>query len=168
MNETKQSIEKYFEELPYNFKKAISDTPWKLLVNKIGAAHNLDAPQLTSLETETMFILYGIEDAEDYMSNLEKELNLSESIALALSNNIAKEIFEVISNKAKKLENSTSNESTLVTQAPGITPANLPMVEEGEIAHNVPHVEQKEEKPVEPAPAYKYERGKDPYHEPLV
>ena len=83
-----------------------------------------------------------------------------------------------------------------VSNIPVIPPANLPMVEEGEVVHSVPHVEPSSaqgfggaKQPVPPArqdlagsvsipvpqksepkttlPDYRYE-GKDPYREPLV
>ena len=70
---------------------------------------------------------------------------------------------------------------TAPVSVPEIAPNNLPAVEKGETAHEVPHVEPNPSTPLgasnQPAtnreqpkvslPDYRYDGGKDPYREPL-
>ncbi|GEM_PF-2714934 len=57
---------------------------------------------------------------------------------------------------------------------PELAPSNLPMIEEGEAAHDTPQIEPKalsQETKSEPKvslPDYRYEGGQDPYREPLL
>lgn len=176
------SAEQYFKELPENFQRAITDTPWKKIQAEINHSNNLTVEQGLILETETMLVLYGIEEAADYSSNLVRELGIEEETAELITRNVTEKIFEPIAEKAKdfKAKNSKSLE---------ISPQNLPMIEKGEVAHDVPHeepkieakptivpqtapeapkVEVKQEEPLAPPrPAYSYPGGKDPYREPI-
>jgi hypothetical protein len=93
----------------------------------------------------------------------------------------------------KYLENNILNKYEIIENVPEETGhANLPMVEPGEVAHDVPHVEQPLNAPVSSAPAAPplspppevtkaepskpafvppkshYSSGQDPYREPLV
>lgn len=175
MNETDKLIEEQRKTLPLNLQRAIDAVPWKALVQEIGKANTLDAEQIVSLEQETMFIIYGFENPNDYVSNIAREVGISEEAAYTIAESIVAQIFDPI------LKKSEENETVVATPAsvPEIPPVNLPMVERGEVAHDVPHVEQPKAQPVQPArqdlagpkvplPDYRYEEGKDPYREPLA
>lgn len=186
MNETDKLIEEQLKTLPSNLQQAINAVPWKMLVQEIGKANTLDAEQIVSLEQETMFIVYGFESPNDYVSNVTKNIGVSEDVAYTIAESIAEKIFNPILQKSEELEKSNEKKFEPVTSAsvPEIPPVNLPMVEKGEVAHDVkpvetsippspippPQSEMKSEQPKEkvPLPDYRYEAGKDPYREPLV
>ena len=177
MNETDRLIEEQLKTLPPNLRQAIGSVPWKALVQGIGKANALDAEQIASLEQETMFIIYAFEPPEDYIANIIKEVKISEDTAYTIAESVVGKIFDPISQKSEEYETNIAP-----TSVPEIPPANLPMVEEGEVAHTIPHVQparqdlagsdlagsQIKSEPKVSLPDYRYEGGKDPYREPLV
>ncbi len=170
MNEIDKLVEEQLKTLPPNLRQAIGVVPWKALVQDIGKANALDVEQIASLEQETMFIIYGFENPNDYVSNVTKNIGISEDIAYAIAESIVNKIFDPILKKSEEYAKATTP-----TSVPEIPPANLPMVEEGEVAHDAPQIEPKalsqETKPElkvnASLPDYRYESGKDPYREPL-
>ena len=181
MNETDKLIEEQLKKLPPNLQRAINAVPWKALVQEIGKINTLDAEQIASLEQETMFIIYAFESPKDYLANIIREVGILEDIALNIAESIADKIFNPILQKSEELGKSseTKSEPVVTNSVPEIPPVNLPMVEKGEIAHDV--------NPIQPArqglagsasvtkpeqikvslPDYRYEKDKDPYREPL-
>jgi hypothetical protein len=183
MSDAIKTLELYFKELPDNFQKAITNSSWETSIKKIGNDNNLNPEKNEALEIETRLVLYGIEETEDYVSNIIQEMSLNEPMAIKIADAVSKNIFQPIMQKARDIENSTkigTNESEKKAIIPETVSSGLPMIEEGEVAHDVPHVEPatdtisislqeiKPEKP-EPAPApkYNYPGGADPYREPL-
>lgn len=167
MNEIDKLIEEQFKKLPLNLQRAINAVPWKSLVEEVGRANALNAEQIALLEQETMFIIYAFENPDDYVSNIARELNMSEEIAYTIAESIGNKIFVPISDESERQNIATP------TDIPAIPPIILPMVEKGEVAHTVPHIEQPN--PSTPLgasnqtkvslPDYRYESGKDPYRE---
>ena len=172
MNEQEKLIEEQLKTLPPNLQQAINAVPWKTLVQEIGKAKTLDAEQIVALEQETMFIIHAFENPNDYVSNIVREVGVSEEVAYTIAESVANKIFDPILEKSEEHENAKESH------------ANLPMIEEGEVAHDVAHVEptiqparqdltgSESPKPKEETkpslPDYRYEGGKDPYREPLV
>jgi len=183
MNETDKLIDEQFKTLPASLRQAINIVPWKAFVQEIGRANTLDTEQVAALEQETLFILYGFENPNDYIASISREMNLSEENALTIAESVADKIFTPISEKSEAYLNSATPTST-----PEIPSSNLPMVEpasaqgsgearKGEVAHTVDSkqytVDSKPEsiKPEETKvsiPDYRYEANKDPYREPLA
>jgi len=154
MNEQDKLIEEQLKTLPPNLQQAINAVPWKSLVQEIGKQNNFSDEQIASLEQETMFVIYEFENPVDYPANIIRELNISEKTAYAVLESVANKIFDPI-----------------LAQVPETLPANLPMVEPGEVAHTVDSkqyiVDSKPEPSKVTPPDYRYPEGKDPYHEPL-
>lgn len=181
MNETEKLIEEQFKTLSPALQQAINTVPWKNLVQEIGKQNNLTDEQIFSLEQETMFIIYAFENPNDYVSNITKNVGVSEEVAYTIAELAANKIFDPILKKAEELEQQK-------TSIPQIPPTNLPMVEEGEVAHTVDSRQyivdseqkivdsrqeivdgekQETEKPRISLPDYRYPNDKDPYREPL-
>lgn len=169
MNETEKFVEDQFKRLPEALQKALNIIPWKSSVKEIAISNGLSSEQTETLERETMFIIYGFENPADYIANIMREVEINEEVATNIAETVNEKIFEAIAQKLEGLDRPTSE-----------TPHNLPMVEKGEVAHEVPHVEiqnnelgiknnevKKDEKPKISVPDYRYEAGKDPYREPL-
>ena len=155
MNETDKLIEEQIR------RQAIGAVSWKALVQEIGRANMLDAEQIASLEQETMFIIYAFDNPDDYVSNIARELDISADVAYTIAESIGDKIFDPISKQSEGYENMTVSASV-----PEIPPVNLPMIEEGKVAHDAPKIETESEPKVS-LPDYRYEGGKDPYREPL-
>jgi len=183
MNETDKLIEEQLKKLPPNLQRAINAVPWKALVQEIGKTNVLDVEQIVSLEQETMFIIYAFESPKDYLANIMREVRISEDTALNIAESVADKIFNPILQKSEGSEKTikTKTESPAPVSAPEIPPVNLPMVEQNEGVHDVPHVEpttdnrqsttstiKQEPQPQVPLPNYRYPNNKDPYREPLV
>lgn len=182
MNEEEKLIENQFKTLPPNLQKAINTVPWKAVVQEIGKANALDTEQITSLEQETMLILYAFEKPDDFIINITREIGINDEKAGLIAEDIANKIFAVIQKKSEETESQPAPEPTKV---PEIPPTNLPMVEKEEVVHDVPHVEQPIATPPPTPTAAKpeseiksdskitipenphYPGGKDPYREPL-
>lgn len=154
MNEDNEKlIQEQFSKLPEDLRKTIESVPWKSSIKEIAQQNNLSPEQSESLERESMFILYGFESPNDYIANLVREVAIPEETAIAIAETVNERIFKVIESKIDGGENKPAAEH------------NLPMVEPGEVAHDVPHVEKPK---IVAVPDYRYPDGKDPYHEPLA
>ena len=176
MNEQEKLIEEQKKTLTPNLLRAIDTVPWKTLVQEIGKVNTLNAEQIVSLEQETMFIIYAFEPPEDYIANMIREIGLSEDVASSIAESVAGKIFDPIMNVIETPDGVKSD-------VPQVIHNNLPMVEKGEVAHTVPHVEplvpptpsvtttppqpQTKPEPKVSLPDYRYPGGKDPYREPL-
>jgi hypothetical protein len=207
MENDKNIVQEQFDSLPPEIKEALNQFPWQERVKNIAAREGLEEEKSARLETEVMLVLYGFLPAESFQENLKVKVGIDNLQAIRIEEAVAQEIFEEIEeNYQKTLETVKNNEPIIITtenkeealeelsrrgeinkqnivpSKPAGAHANLPMVEEGEVAHEVPHVEKvnnelgiknndinQEEKPkIAQVPNYSYPAGKDPYKEPLV
>ena len=164
MNEQDKLIEEQLKTLPQDLRQAINSVPWKNLVQEIGKQNNLKPEQISSLEQETMLIIYGFVNPGEYSTNLAREIGIDEIAAENLASSIWDKVMEPISQKVV-------NKEAVAIETPS---ANLPMVEPGEIVHEVSHVEsgiksstipEANNQPKVSLPDYRYPDGKDPYRE---
>jgi len=189
MNEEEKIIQEQLQKLPENLRKAIEAVPWKSSVKEIAITNKLSFEQVATVERETMFILYGFENPDDYVGNLMREVQIDENTAVTIATEVNEKIFKAI---ALKIDESTKPQPPAAQPvAPETPPANLPMVEpafaqgsvmvkKGEVAHNVAPATSEvgsknqevrmgeTEKPKMPTPTVHYPGGQDPYREPLV
>ena len=161
MNEQDKLIEEQIKTLPPDLVRAIQAMPWKKLVREVGEQNNLTEEQISALEQETMFILYAFEPPEDYISNLLREMGVTEDVAFGIAETINEKIFEPILTKSEELKGKDKEEPEALTSVLEIPSENLPvieppfaqdviMVKKGEAAHTVPHVEQPTTPPIAP------------------
>jgi len=139
MNEIDKLIEEQFKKLPLNLQSAIKLVPWKTLVSEVGKANALDSEQIASLEQETMLIIYGFEDPNDFIDSISREVGVENSIATTIANDIAEKILNQITEKTKtgigttpvanKFENITDKLPEIAPEIlPEVPPENLPSV----------------------------------------
>jgi transcription elongation factor len=161
MNEEDKLIQEQFQKLPPELQQAINAVPWKAAVKEVASSNNLTQEKAEILERETMFILYGFENPDDYIKNMMREVQINEEIAAKIAGEVNEKVFKVIAEQMDK------------AQAPQAIHNNLPMVEPGETVHDVsPAVDSKQqivdsEKPQVSTPDYRYPGGADPYREPM-
>lgn len=158
-NETDKLIEEQVKTLSPNLQRAINIVPWKSLLQEIGMASTLNLEQIASLEQETMFIIYGLENPNDYISNIIREMSLSKEIAYRIAESVANKIFEPILKRSDELEKEKLQTPPVVPLPTPINPPNNPpvvepafaqgsiMIKKGEVVHSVPHVEQPKPEP---------------------
>ena len=170
-NDTEKLIEEQLGKLPVSLRKAIEVVPWKSSIKEIAVSNKLTLEQTETLERETMFILYGFENPQDYIGNMVRELGIGEEIATTIAEAVNEKVFKVIALKVDELNKPAQPLS--VSKTPEIPPANLPMVEPASAQGSEPPARQGlassglDKPKMAPVPDYRYPGGKDPYREPL-
>lgn len=155
-NDTDKLIKDQVNSLPLNVRESINRIPWKNKIKDIAKREGLDEEKSTALETETMFILFGFLSFETYVENIIREIGLDQEMANRISDSVYNEIIleiqkqfemiEAISQKEppkmeipvapKPLEPKTETPSIQKITTVEIPPANLPMIEPGEVVHD--------------------------------
>ena len=148
-------IKAQIELAPKEIKDLLKKAEWVTVVEKVVEDKNLLNNQKEILENELLFVILGLEPKDDLIDNIKINVGLTENVAVEIVRELQEKILKNISHL---LPNEAETES----------PA-LPMVEKGEVAHVVPHVEVKLEKPkpIASIPDYRYPSGNDPYRESL-
>lgn len=191
MTDNQQLIDEQFKRLPQEIQRALNTVPWRSSVKEIAITNKMSLEQVEIVERETMFILYGFEPAESYVANLMREAQIDEAVATAIAESVDEKIFKAIELQLEITPEAKPAPTPAPTpNLPQAIHNSLPMVEEGEVVHDVPHVETKApevkapqppipppttptpvpepKKPATPTPNTHYEQGKDPYREPIV
>ena len=158
------------------------------LLEDIAEQNNLNEETTLKMIDEIGYIILGLKERSTIKNSL-GSIGVSQDAVLSIITEISRKVFTELDKielnyvqKREKVEGpmpTVSSEPEQKTVIPEIPPANLPMVEAGEAAHDVPHAparqdlagsepEKKLEKPNVTIPDYRYEGGKDPYREPLV
>ncbi len=176
--DTDKLIEEQLKLLPEKTRKALETVPWKSSIREIAITNKMSLEQVEIVERETMFVLYGFENADDYIANLIREAQIDETTATTIAQEVDDKIFKTIEAQVEATPAAPAVPEPLKAEnLPQVLSSNLPMIEEGEVAHEVPHIETpapivppttSAPKPEAPAPKQHYEGGKDPYREPLV
>jgi len=158
-NDSNKIIQDQLNSLPLSVRESVSRVPWKNKIKDIAKREGLNEEKSTALETETMFILFGFLSFETYTENITREVGLNQEAAERVSDSVYNEIvleiqkqfemIEAISQKEiPKIDNPVPSkpleqkiETPITTPASktttvGIPPANLPMIEPGEVAHD--------------------------------
>jgi hypothetical protein len=186
---------------PEEIKNILRTRSWIVVTDGIAAKNNFSPEQRASFENEVLFILLGMELVKDLSFNIKTNVGLTEDHAKQLSTELYEKIYK---NVEKLLPTETESESitkpeskeeamrrlsdrmrgVMNGEAPkGVVHENLPMVEPGEVVHDVPHVETAPEPKPEAPPKIEvaekaptapdkpstpsYSPGKDPYREPI-
>lgn len=160
MNEIEQLIEEQKKKLPPELVKAIEKTAWEPVVQKIGKESELKEEQIEALEKEVLLILYAFEPPANLQQNIVRELNLSTEKSEKISDSVWKMIMEPISLKTG------INDPIEPSRIPEIAPEIHPVIEKGEVVHDVKPSTFGEKKEKANLPDYRYPGGVDPYREP--
>lgn len=150
-------------ELPELVKKIapmvqdlVLDISWKNRTEEIAKKYSLNPIQTDTLTNNVLFVLVGTDKPEDFLKLVTSELGISRLLADQIIEDLEMRVFEYslkTIDKAtekqelisKNLEEDTQKQEAKPilpviekTKIPEIRPVNLPMVEEGEVARNVP------------------------------
>lgn len=178
MTFTREQRQIAYKKLPPETQDLIMSNETTELITDIIKEIGLSEDQANLADSEILYALFCLQSLDDAINNIaklsNKNLNDLSKIKLAVQDNILNKY------KIDIKEFIETNKSELIasTSVPEIPPANLPMVEKGEVVHDVPHVELTTEnqrpavqeqlkKDTVSLPDYRYPDGKDPYREPL-
>lgn len=192
MTFTRTQSQVAYKKLPPEIQDLIMSNETTDLIATTLKEAGLSEEQANLADSEILYTLFCLQSLDDAINNIAKVSNRN---ANDLSK-IRSVIQDNILNKYKiDIRDFIETNKTTKTVAPETTPANLPMVEPGEVVHSVPHVEPnpsttlpqqssgqvgasnppvpttpaqiKPEQPNVSIPDYRYDGGKDPYREPL-
>lgn len=173
-------MEEQLKNLPLALQRAIALTPWRNFVTNVSKANNLNEDQSKNLETETLLVIYGFENQNDFTNNIIGELSLDVSRATAIAKEIENQVFTIVLSKANELNTVGEEETlqsgnekdqniqttTLATTVIAERSNDLPMVVVGERPKTaLTFEERKKLVPNIPDNSSHYEGGKDPYRE---
>ena len=178
MTFTREQRQAAYNRLQPDIQDIITSSWAAELVSSTLKEAGLTEDQRDLADSEILYALFCLQSLDDAINNIaklsNKNLNDLSKIKLAVQDNILNKY------KIDIKEFIETNKSELIasTSVPEIPPANLPMVEKGEVVHDVPHVELTTEnqrpavqeqlkKDTVSLPDYRYPDGKDPYREPL-
>ena len=185
-------IKSLMVETPEEIKEVVASDTTLAALEEISELYQLSSDQRGLLGLEVTFALIGLTPKDKLTYVLQEKLQISEEISNGLFKAINEKIISEIPERTllaqqefaqKKLRESVNSSSSSLE----FPPQNLPMVEKGEVVHDVPHfsvpatvprpaqpfvpaplpksvVEEKLSKPIASAPSYK--PGEDPYREP--
>src|SRR3954468_15368994 len=91
-NNVDKLIQDQIDSLPLDVKEAVARVPWKERVRDIAKRENLNVAQADSLETETMFILYGFLTPDTYVGNIMTEVGIEDEQAERINKLVNDEI----------------------------------------------------------------------------
>lgn len=95
---TEKLIEEKLQELPEVIRDVVVNSDWRNVLKKIIDKNNLLIDQGLAIETETLLMMIGLDDPENYTKNIKKEAGLEKDQAIK----IAEEVNEKILKEMKK------------------------------------------------------------------
>lgn len=194
---SKELIQKIHQTLPSELLEPIASENTFDAVAQIAEQNNLSVEQMNKLSRIITYRLMAVIGENDLLKNiqgLEVDKNLSYIIESGIKEKILKNIPQEILEEQEQVTRKILNSSREISLE---KPVGLPMVEPGEVAHEVPHVEMPNQEagiknqgvtqevsmekaeaaptsqPTEPlkpevkSSANHYPGGKDPYREPI-
>ena len=177
MSLSRENIKKIYKSLPEELNRVVATQETFAINDEVAKMYNLDKQQRLELGDEVTMRLLGLSSENDFVKNLETRLKTSPEISQKIADDVKSKILSKIPEKIlRDQENRVNIQAVKLSNIPEILPTNLPMVEKGEVVHEVPHESPARqdlagsglEKPkMASVPDYRYEKGKDPYREPL-
>lgn len=162
-----QAVVSRYQELPEDLKSAMMSVSSAEIVYEIGKRYNLDIEKIGILAEEVGYIMLGLVEADNFVSDIKKLLVLEEGPALEIAREVNNKIFLPVRETLKNIygdnfpENITATEpkpkeepAGIISQAAARPPESLPVQtpeEPAEAALEEPEPEKTETE--EPAPA---------------
>ena len=127
-SDTQAILEKRFAELPKVVQNAITSTDVRKGMRALADTHKLHLDQWETLENEVMMTLFGVFPIDELQANIQKEVEVPEEIAKALTENISKIVFEPIRAELERELAQPSAQAAEAAAAPATpaAPAVLP------------------------------------------
>lgn len=93
MQYTSQQLRKIYKELPEDIKEAIDNIDATYVIDEVGKKFNLHLDQISKLGEETGFVLLGVADPMEFVSNISEKLGIDKNIASQIVGEINEKIF---------------------------------------------------------------------------
>ncbi|OHA94041.1 MAG: hypothetical protein A3H52_00010 [Candidatus Zambryskibacteria bacterium RIFCSPLOWO2_02_FULL_39_26] len=162
MNENNPNLPEYVKTLPKVLQDLIFNWPWEERIGEIAKKYSLNYNQTESLINNVLFVLIGLDKPEILQQTLVVELKISKLLTDQIVGDLENRVFEYaikeiegkgkiiskskfpMSNQGQNLNDQTSKpeslartvlDTALKPKVPEVKPANLPMVEKGEVVH---------------------------------
>lgn len=113
-SESKEIIKKQLKKLPKDIQDAVLAVDLAEKFKTITNKHGLRVDQGGALETETMLVMLGLEDPDDYTSNLKREADISQEEAASIAEEVNRMIFLPIRASLKRLHEDVEEEEEKV------------------------------------------------------
>jgi hypothetical protein len=110
IEKTKQVVKREIEKLPKENQEAIGAIDWIKTTEEIGKKYLFNESDLNNFQAQTLLVLIGLEDADFYSQNLEREVVTSKKMAEQISEEVLQKIFNPIGKAI--LEKTTKNIAT--------------------------------------------------------
>jgi hypothetical protein len=114
----KKIIQEEIVKLPKELVDVISAFDWVSATEEIGKKYLLNENQITDFQTETMLVLFGIEEPNLYEINIEDEVGTTKADAKKIAEEVVTKIFVPISNalaenikKSDKVKNGNTEQN---------------------------------------------------------
>lgn len=114
--ETQKIIEEQMKILPADVKTAIISIDYKKKLEEITKRQKLMIDQAGKLEMETTLVMIGLEPLADYIDNIERELELSETRAKEIAMDVSDSIFKPIRESLQKMNDDLENEGIVAEE----------------------------------------------------
>ncbi len=124
MSQLDPQIKEQFLSLPKAVQDIITDSGWQFTIRDIIKKFNLRVDQGGVIEQETMFVMFGFEDADTFLENIQREAQLDKKTALALEEEVARVIFAPLRKALiQKTDEMDAAESVIAPAPAAKTPA---------------------------------------------
>ena len=177
MSYTKEQKQSAYKKLPPEIQDLVMSNETTEFITNALKEVGLSEEHQNLADSEILYTFFCLQSLDDTINNISKISGKNTNDLSKLKSTIQDNILDKYKIDTKEFIETNKSNPIAPTSVPEIPPANLPMVEEGEVAHTVPHVEQpvtttnspqiKPEQTKVPLPDYRYPNGKDPYREPL-
>lgn len=117
-NKLKQTIKEEVGKLKKENQEVINAFGWENIAEEIGKKNLLTESEINDLQVETLLVLVGLQDPEEYAQNVENNIGTSKNEAEKITNEIFQKIFTPINNillekikKSDKVKNATAEQN---------------------------------------------------------
>ncbi|MFA5840922.1 MAG: hypothetical protein WC847_01455 [Candidatus Paceibacterota bacterium] len=114
----KQTIKEEIGKLPKGNQEVINAFGWEPISEEIGKKYLLREKEINDFEIETLLVLVGVEDINDYAKNIEDNVVISKSEAQKIADEAFQKIFKPLGSaleenikKSGVVENSTAEQT---------------------------------------------------------
>jgi hypothetical protein len=114
----KEVIKREIGKLPKENQEAINSLGWENISEQIGKKYLLNESELNDFQTQTLLVLIGLENPDDYSQNIENEVGTSKNEAEKIADEVFQKIFTPINDvlvdnlkKSEKVKNSNAEQN---------------------------------------------------------
>ena len=114
----KQTIKEEVGKLTKENQEVINAFGWENIAEEIGKKYLLTESEINDLQVETLLVLVGLQDPDEYAQNVESNIGTSKAEAEKIANEVMQKILIPITNlllenikKSDKVENATPEQN---------------------------------------------------------